>query len=413
MKQSSKNISWLAISPSVFVDFIEDQTILLYDTHSGKNKISHDRQLIDLVRTLYLPVNLGVIEDNSSSKSADTEWTLHNNILSYIETQSETKPVNFLPILNLQKDLDRYDENGINGRLQLMGSKLKFISGVYIRLSCNESTDTPLKTELRNLASTQYPCPSYEESSKFLPIDKLEALLESLQFTSTVNVDLICTSSYFDKYSSSELIELLCNYNFKYRLHLYSEDLRDFLNMAGGKAKKLEVSLIVYQDRFSKNYSFDKDYALLPITVKHLIYSESELGSSELINLPVWTGKNQELFSKYVWLSQSDIDNNITNFNSIFRNKKLNSNFFGIIDIHPDGGVYAHGSKHCISNIGDSDFSLVDIVIEEFKANRTWRLTRDLTNCKVCPYRFICPPVSIFELQSANIKMCHIKYKEL
>ena len=101
------------------------------------------------------------------------------------------------------------------------------------------------------------------------------------------------------------------------------------------------------------------------------------------------------------------------NLNALFRNKKLNSNFYGLIDIAPDGNVYAHGSKKSIANVNDKGFSLVDVVIDEFKENRTWRLTRDCTKCKLCPYRFVCPPVSIFEIQSNQIKMCHINYNEL
>lgn len=37
----------------------------------------------------------------------------------------------------------------------------------------------------------------------------------------------------------------------------------------------------------------------------------------------------------------------------------------------------------------------------------------DCTKCKLCPFRFVCPPVSIFEIQSNQIKMCHINYNEL
>lgn len=130
-------------------------------------------------------------------------------------------------------------------------------------------------------------------------------------------------------------------------------------------------------------------------------------------SLPVWTGNNQEMFSKYVYTELSDLEESKINFNTLFRNQKLNSNFFGLIDIAPDGNVYAHGSKQSIGNVNDKEFSLVDVVINEFKENRTWRLTRDCTKCKLCPFRFVCPPVSIFEIQSNQIKMCHINYNEL
>ena len=413
MMLDSQHTKWLTMSPNVFVDIIDDSLMLLYNTHGGIIKISRDKKLINLIKILYTPINLGVVKYEILDKynSLDTDWALKNGVISIEE--SDVKPIICLPILNLQKDLNKFNDNEIESRLQLIGSKLKYISGAFIRLSNMRDKDNPLLRRLRSIAATQHPCPSYEDSAASLTLDQLRIIIDNLKFTSIATIDIIFSSTCLEHYSCKELIGLLSKYNFAYRVHLYSEDYETIVTSINKIDIKLNLSFIIYQDRFSIN---DKSYTLnsaYHCTQKYLAYDEQDINSNIDIILPVWMGNNQEMFSKYVYTELSDIVESKVNFNTLFRNKKINSNFFGLIDVTPDGSVYAHGSKQSIGNVNDKGFSLVDVVIDEFKENRTWRLTRDYTKCKLCPYRFICPPVSIFEIQSNQIKMCHINYNEL
>jgi len=409
----SQHTKWLTMSPNVFVDIIDDSLMLLYNTHGGIIKISRDEKLINLIKMLYTPINLGVVKYEILDKynSLDTDWALKNGIISIEE--SDVKPIICLPILNLQKDINKFDDNGIESRLQLIGSKLKYISGAFIRLSNMRNKDNSLLRRLRSIAATQHPCPSYEDSAASLTLDQLRVIIDNLKFTSIATIDIIFSSTSLEHYSYKELIGLLSKYNFAYRVHLYSEDYETIVTSINKIDIKLNLSFIVYQDRFSIN---DKSYTLnnaYHCNQKYLAYDEQDINSNIGVILPVWTDNNQEMFSKYVYTELSDIMESKVNFNTLFRNKKINSNFFGLIDVTPDGSVYAHGSKQSVGNVNDKGFSLVNVVIDEFKENRTWRLTRDCTKCKLCPYRFACPPVSIFEIQSNQIKMCHINYKEL
>ena len=93
-------------------------------------------------------------------------------------------------------------------------------------------------------------------------------------------------------------------------------------------------------------------------------------------------------------------------FNDVFRNQKLNSNFFGIVDVDSQCNIRAYGSQHIIGNVTSADFSWTDIVVNELKQNHSWRLTRDMTNCKDCPLRYICPPISYYEILSNNTQIC-------
>lgn len=415
MTRVLQHTKWLVMSTTVFVDFVGESTIFLYDTLNRFNRISHDKNLISLIRLLYQPKNLGVVSYKELNRFAsfDTKWALNEGIIRVVNIEGPRKPVNYLPILNLQKDINRNNDS-IDERLQLIGSKSRYISGIFIKLSNVSDCRNSEVIRLRNIAASQHPCPSYENVRAWLTTESIKFILNRLRFTSIAIVDLIFAISCFEHYSYAELMELLSKYDYSYRIHLYSEDFCRLVPHIKSLDMKERVSLIVYKDRFS-DIDFIYSIKNTPIKViqKFLIYDEHDLLSHTDIGLPVWTGDNYSLFSKYVWTDISDLYESKASFNTIFRNQKLNSNFFGIIDIEPSGDIFAHGSSCCIGNIHKTCFSFAEIVSKEFKENHSWRLTRDLTNCAKCPYRFICPPVSIYEIQRSDIKMCHINPTEL
>lgn len=403
------------MSHSVFVDFTNENTIFLYNTKNGEYLISHDCKLISLIKLLYQPKNLGVVDASFlyNNLSEDVSYAMDKRLIYLIDATDKGKPVNYLPILNLQMDLDRYDENGVEGRLKIIGSKSKFISGVYVSLSHARCDNNIELCHYRNIAAKQHPCPKYDNTdTKLLHTSYVKRLLDSLTLTSTTKVDFVCTSLYFECFDYIDFLGLLSEYNFLYCFHVYSEDINWFMGNSMSFFSKIKLEFIVYNDLFSSCNSRTAD-SLFPYKIKsaYLVYGENDLQMDCDYMLPVWTGNNIKFFSNYVWTSQSDIDDTVVSWNSIFRNQKLNSNFFGLVDVSPSGKVFPHGGKHAIGNIYDSDFCLVDIAAKELKENHTWRLTRNMTTCRQCPFRFICPPVSIYEIQAENTKMCNINIK--
>ena len=51
---------WLIISPEIFVDFLGEKRLLMYNVSNGKFLYSNDKGLYDIVVKMYLPKNLGV-----------------------------------------------------------------------------------------------------------------------------------------------------------------------------------------------------------------------------------------------------------------------------------------------------------------------------------------------------------------
>jgi hypothetical protein len=94
------------------VEFKKDR-ILLYNTQNGNHLETELKEAIDLILQLYEPKNLGVTLLTKEMQSHPDICRLVENI---IERQMgditdvekmPNKPIRLIPILNLQKDIDR------------------------------------------------------------------------------------------------------------------------------------------------------------------------------------------------------------------------------------------------------------------------------------------------------------------
>jgi len=394
--------NWIVMSTNVFIDIIDDFLMLVYNTISGVYKISTDADFITLVRGLYTPKNLGVLDSSIllSYMSDDIEWAIREKVI--VPTNVEDKPIVMLPILNLQKDVSKFGNDNIEDRLSIIGSKQSLISGVYIRISQICDCEQNEIHDYRRIASLQYPCPSYCGSRASIGSDTLSKILDSLKYTSVSLVDIIFDSSYFDENSIDDFINDLSCHNYKYRLHFYAEDI-DTALLLRDKVKKNSIQLITYIDKFTKKTTLNKLTSV--DKVKRLVYEGIE--ETECIqSLPIYIGEIQAQSFPKKCVSEEGVIEPKLKFINVFWNMKLNSNFFGIFDITPTCDIHAHGSQHIIGNLQLDNFSWTNMVVRELQQNNSWRLTRDMTSCKCCPFRYLCPPISSYEIASNNTQIC-------
>ncbi len=405
---NEKNLLWLTISSKIFVDFLDDTKLLLYDTSNGNFMYSNDKKLYDIISRLYLPSNLGAIlyED---AFTHTIEEAVHKSFLSIYESPNTIKPIRLLPILSLQKDLERnLPEQNIGDKYELLGNKLYYLSGIYVSLDCGVVENEEMARH-RNFASLQYPCVRYEKAYAYLSEIMLVSLLRQIRSSSVGVVDFICTHRYFHKCDVQTFVELLENYSFKYRIHIYAEDY-----MKLSEQDRIALSKVghffVYMDSFTPQDMLEFECSLpKQCRVFHLLYRSSKLEANSWQEyLPVWTNENEEMFRENVWISLKNLQWEPRKMSYLFRNQKLNSNFFGILDISCSGNIYPHGSSHRIGTISKK-YSIVEALSLEFRENHSWRVTRkDFSHCKHCPFRNICPPIAISELMRPDIKMCNI-----
>ena len=102
---------WFYLSPKVYVTSKED--IFLYHTESGARLEVTEGHLKDLLQAVYEPKNLGVVEfpqelwkQEGAHALIEQMLSLHMAGLIPIDRE-QGKPINLLPILNLQKDVDK------------------------------------------------------------------------------------------------------------------------------------------------------------------------------------------------------------------------------------------------------------------------------------------------------------------
>ena len=398
-----KACKWVAMSTNVYVDIIKENKILLYHTKSGVYKVSCNRSFIGLVKCFYSPEMLGVIQSDQliSNYSVDVEWALKNKV--FIPINTIQKPIVLLPILNLQKDIGKVGKGSIDDRLAIIGSKHNFISGIYIRISeINNRCDAEC-SKFRRAASKQYPCPTYSQCIDRISPEKLSHILSTLKNTCVSIVDIVCSSDYFSTYSKEDFLHVLSKYDYKYRIHFFIDDI-DFALSLLNLVQSIKVKLVAYVDKFSTEVK--PEVAHLLDRMLYLNYGEAT--NKDNVNiLPVYIGADKKSNNMRIrHIKEEGVFEQKVCFNDIFRNQKLNSNFFGIVDVDPRCNIRAYGSQYTIGNVTSTDFSWTDIVINELKQNHSWRLTRDMTDCKDCPLRYMCPPISSYEISSNNTQIC-------
>ena len=415
---------WLEISETVFVDQINEKKMMLYDTDSGKWILSTDICFIEFINELYKSCNLGaipVIDIGTVRYSKDFLKAKKNNMIKEKAYPVDIKPYVLLPILNLHKDLTKTENYTIQERIGLIARKVKLLTEVNIYLSesiCCMNRSSHL-IAFRNEIFRQHLTPYYrKDNSSFMTLEILEIILKKLLLSGVANVNFIMGNTYFTKINETAFIEVLNHYNFNYIVHCFADDLLTIISKI--PYYKINKSLIycAYLDKYNDCSPSILAESFLPYTkFRYIISNENDWVNAQekkrknidIEELVVYINGNEDFLRKNVYIQEEDFEGLKISMEEIFRNQKINSYFFGKIDILCDGNVLVCGSETPIGNIQNR--TLTDIVSTELLQNNSWRLTRDLTKCSSCQFRFVCPPISTLETKIKN-PMCHLYHAE-
>jgi pseudo-rSAM protein len=122
---------------------------------------------------------------------------------------------------------------------------------------------------------------------------------------------------------------------------------------------------------------------------------------------PFFTCENMKFFGDNIFLSKDDIFSKTLSIREIFRNQKLNSNFFGSLFILPSGSVKTNMNSQSIGDIKTD--SLLNLIYREMIENTAWRKVRDMNPCKSCLYQWLCPSPSNYESVTGKPNLCHVR----
>lgn len=118
---------------------------------------------------------------------------------------------------------------------------------------------------------------------------------------------------------------------------------------------------------------------------------------------PIFSSDMKEFFEENIYLNELDVENIKLTKREIFANQTINTNFFGKIEILPDGSIWDNVNFDQIGYI-DNDFWQIMKTI--FTEDRAWFYCRKQSPCSYCLYQWLCPPPSNYELIIKQTNLC-------
>ena len=123
--------------------------------------------------------------------------------------------------------------------------------------------------------------------------------------------------------------------------------------------------------------------------------------------IPYFDKTNYQLFKENVFLTFDEVLDLNQDIIDIHAKEYINPMFFGKLFLLPDNNVYSdlHNDRPIAYN--STDFSIQEALFKVLTRNNKWRLTRNkVKDCKHCVAKFICPPISNYEIIFNQYKIC-------
>ena len=400
---------WLTILPHVYY-VQKNGKALLYNTQTGENIHTNNIQVINLLEQMHEKKNLGVVDiDEVKYKQIDDfikESTTKNICTINPIVANQPKPVQLMPILNLQRDVERLQKE--EGR-SLGEEVLHYLSDVtiYLNNSCNLNC-----RECNSYFNQFFHC-SQSFNAENIDFNLLMSFLKQLTFILIRRLS-ITGGNIFLYPHFSELITFL-----------QKEKIRPLFGIHYGNIDVSKISLlndfpveifVTYplENDFIHNFEFlskQKNIKIIFEITSEENYKESEVLISKYAiehydYKPFYNGSNQAFFKKNIYLSKEDIFSDVVVQRVVFAHQKLNTNFFGKIYLLPNGDIKAHPLKSVLGNCKQE--ILVKILEKEMVTNTAWRVIRDKEPCSKCLYQFLCPSPSDYEWAICKSNLCNI-----
>lgn len=405
--------SWFALKSHVYVEFKENN-VLLYDTKSGFHIETKDKDAISLINQLYEPKNLGV---TFLSKKLQSSPDIRDFLKYILEKQMgdltdveklPNKPVRLIPILNLQKDVDRLKKNDEN--YPLIGKNAK---NYLLELNIFLNNICSLNCCFCDKYYKQMSCCTTCNANQELTFEEIEDIFKQIEFSTVGKVNIL-GGNIFEYYCINKLQPLFDS--FKEILHCYFHYKNFKPNLLSNSLQlELIVNFPVNMSNFKHTWSLiNKEKTTLHFIIENEEqYEEVEnvidkFGIEKYHIQPLFTGNNLIFFQENIFINKEDLFTKTLSMREIFRNQKLNSNFFGSLFILPDGAVKANINATTIGNVKTDP--LLNLIFREMIDNTAWRVVRNSQPCNGCLYQYICPAPSNYEIVIGQPNLCHVEF---
>ena len=324
-----------------------------------------------------------------------------HNVGFFIKHQYETpSPISFPPLLNLQSDIDRIE-----------AAEDRDV-GEYAAQNWNEfSIYLGGESKFPNLHK-QIPYPV--DDSSILPFYDLQAFLSSSDnsYLNTINI----IGNPFSYPYKAELMDLLYSIPVKKNFYLTASTACRFIK----EIQQIDLpnyELYIYYEQEEASIHHILTEKQIPFHWIYLISSEKQYEDLEKLETkygneyvevhPIYTGDNLPFFEENVYLAEEDILQSNYDKQDIFAHQVMNTNFWGRLSVLPDGKVYSNLNHPPLGTLKDRVY---DLIVDEMTSKRAWRWIRDeVSPCKDCLFRYLCPSPSNYELVIGKPNLCHVK----
>lgn len=412
MLDENKNY-WLYIAPHVYCR-IEGTNALLYNTQNRQVIQTANAQNIELLVNLHDRTNLGAIYLEGIML---TDPILEEFLAEFVRKgmgelldvdQQRLKPIQMMPVLNLQRDIDRFQRHETNTATK---DSLRYL--IELNLFLNDACQQGCA--LCHTCYRQGPCCTRSGGDKpqELDIDHLRRVLYQIKYSNVGKINLLGG----DVFRYSHYRELLGHLSgLEDRVHIWNHyaHFPRTIDALPPLAYDVVVTFPCQDDLFHSCIQ-----ALsLGSQHKYHFYISSAAQYGQAVSLietyhinnyslhPVFTGDNLDFFEQNIYNDWQDILDGVKSFRQIFANQKLNSNYFGILTVRPAGDVFADINSPSLGNIRDME--ICEIISKELTDNTAWRRTRTSAPCRHCLYQYLCPPPSGYEAALGKPNLCHV-----
>ena len=404
---------WYGLKSEVYVHICENK-VLAYDTNQKKCRISKDKWVINLIKAAEEDSALGcVLIDENWQMPSVQKWirlTCKDEMAVIFPYYKEKeRPVVLRPLLSLNKDVDKIKDEKVMP-LYWGGNVKHFLNSLSIYLNSNCSSGCHRCKDY----CKQFPfCTNYvgKMGCSITP-QMLELVLSELNGFPLKTINVFGGDIY-----DGELLNLLENatkqYSFCFRFYVYYENFRTqtFVDSQ-------EVHLLIPADFNTGHLAAICSQLKNNNKILHFVIENEEniqsvkefISKNGIVSYnihPFYTGDNEAFFKENVYMSESELVNIKLSMREIFRNQKLNANYFGVLCIMPDGSIKTKIDRQTLGYVGENE--LVDIIYKELITNSAWRNIRDGEPCSKCLFQYLCPPPSDYETIIGKNNLCYLR----
>lgn len=358
-----------------------------------------------------------------SGESGDFINSLRENYFGDIApvSYSQKKPVQLIPILNLQKSMTPLVMAVPESRMLESEEIPDLLNGLtlYINEACRQSCSMCATARKQFLC-----CGKSTARQRALTLEDITALLQETR-NSKLNKLNITGGNIFLHPDFPALVHLLnmeaAGVLKEYWCHYLN--IADLLSVPaplrhGANRLNMTIHFPVCDARLEKAMNIVEKSGLRErLNVQCVIASEEEADEAEITiskwegagfqMIPFFNGGNESFFRDHIYTHRQSLQESRLDMNEILERRVLNTHYFRKLIILSDKSIHASLNRPKSGVLGKD--RLMQVIFNELHLGRSWRGVRQhVKPCKSCPFNALCPPISGYEPALGRYNLCHI-----